>query len=398
MKFTKYMLAAAMGTLMVSGAAKAEVKIGVNTDMSSLQSVWLGQGSVTAAKLAVEDFGGEVLGQPVEIVVGDNQAKADLEVSIARRWFESEGVDAIVDINLSSAAIQINHLAERFNKVALPSASGTTRLVGEDCTPNNVSYGWNTHAFSTLAPIALLKQGKKKWFFITVDYTFGHDMQAAAEAVIREKGGEVVGSVLHPIGATDYSALLLQAQASGADVIGVVNSGQDTVSTIKQAAEFGIMAGGQTLVPFIFTIIDVDSLGLDVTEGLVAGLAFYWDQDDRTRDWSARFEEIQGRKPTYFQAAVYSSTLTYLKGVEAAGTTDGDKVVEAMKNLETIDDMFARGAKIREDGTLIHDLYLGKVKSKAESTGRWDYFEIVDTLPGDVVYQPMDRTACKLFQ
>lgn len=394
--FAKWAVAALAAVALAGGTAAAQsVKIAINTDMSGMQSTLTGAAAVHAVNMAVEDFGKTVLGKPIEVVVGDNQTKAELSVSLSRRWFENENVDVIVGINLTPAAVQIAHLAERFNKVAMISDAGSTRLVQQDCTPNHVLWGWNTYAYAALAVKSMLTQGKKKFFFILVDYAYGHDMLKDATRLIEAGGGSVVGSAAHPIGATDYAAHLLKAQSSKADAIFVVSFGLDTMATVKQAAEFGILQK-QVIIPAVFTLQDIDTLGLDVTQGLNVPVSFFWDRNDATRDFATRFEKRAGKKPNYFVAQDYSSTLNYLRAVQKAGTTDGKAVVQALKEMK-IDDMFANNAYVRADGQLIHDMYLVQIKSPKESRGKWDYEKVIATQSGDSVYQPVDGT-CKLIK
>jgi branched-chain amino acid transport system substrate-binding protein len=392
---TLLMASAAIG---LAGTAQADIKIGLAGDMSGKQSALAGPGSQVAVEMAIEDMGGEVLGEPITLVIGDNQHKAELEASIARRWYEDEDVDAIVGINLSSGAIETVHLAERFDKVAMVSDAGSSRLVQEDCTPNHVHWGWNTYSFSAVVPKAMVEKGNDKFFFLTVDYTFGHDMMADATTNIEAAGGSVVGSVLHPLGANDFSAYILQAQASGASVVPVINSGADTVATIKQAGEFGVLdAGTPVIVPMIFTLADVEALGLEATKNLRAPSSFYWGRDDESRAWSEKFKERFGKMPTFFQAQAYSATYHYLKAVEKAGTKDAKTVIKTLKSME-INDFFAKNAYVREDGQLVHDMYLVRVKTPEESEGEFDFFEVEATISGDDAYQPMDPEACKLLQ
>jgi len=390
-------LATAAAMALAAGSATAQgVKIGLNTDMSGMQSTLTGAAAVHAVNMAIEDFGKPLFGKPVEMVVGDNQTKADLSVSLSRRWFENEGVDAIVGINLTPAAVQVAHLAERFNKVAMISDAGSTRIVQQECTPNHVLWGWNTYAFAALAVKTMLESGKKRFFFIAVDYAYGHDMIKDATALIEKGGGQVVGSALHPIGASDYASHLLKAQSSKADAIFVISFGLDTMATVKQAAEFGILQK-QAVIPAVFTLQDIDALGLDITQGLYVPVSYFWDRDDGTRDFAIRFEKRAGKKPNYFIAQTYSSTLNYLRAVEKAGSKDGKVVVQTLKEMK-IDDMFAKNAYVRADGQLIHDMYLTQIKSPKESRGKWDYEKVAATQPGDAVYQPADPQACKILK
>lgn len=380
-----------------AGVAQADIKIGLNNDMSGVQSAGSGPGSKIAAEMAIEDMGGSVNGEKIEFIIGDNQAKPELEVSISRRWYEDEDVDAIVGINLTPAAIETVHLAERFDKVALVSDAGSSRLVKEDCTPNHVHWGWNTSSYSAIVPQALMAKGHDSFFFLTADYTFGHDMVAEATAQIEKAGGSVLGNVLHPFGVSDFSAYMLQAQASGASAVLFTNSGADTVTAIKQAGEFGMLAGEPVVVPMIFTLVDVEALGLEATQNLRVPMSFYWGRDDESRAWSERFKARYGKMPTYFQAQVYSTTYNYLKAVEIAGTKDAKTVIKTLKSMK-IEDVFAKNAYVREDGQLIHDMYLVRVKTPEESEGEFDYFEVEATIPGDEVFQPMDPSTCKILQ
>ncbi len=394
----KTLLMASIATVGMAGAAAAGVKIGLSSDMSGKQSHLAGPGSEVSVAMAIEDFGGEVLGEPIELVIGDNQHKAELIASIARRWYEDEDVDAIVGINMSSGALETVRLAERFDRVAMVSDSGSGILIKEACTPNHVHWGWNTWSYATLVTKAMLAEGHKKFFNLTVDYSFGHEMNAAALPHVEAGGGEVVGTVLHPLGSTDFAAYLLQVQAVGADVVMVTNSGADAVATIKQAGEFGILdAGTPVIVPMVFSLMDADALGLEVTQNLRAPVPFYWDRDAETRAWSERFKARFGKMPTYFQAQAYSTTFNYLKAVEKAGTKDAKTVIKTIKSMD-ITDFYAKNAHVREDGQLVHDMYLVRVKAPEESKGDYDYFEVVATIPGEEAFQPMDPENCKILQ
>ena len=392
------LLAASVASFGMTGAVSAEIKIGLANDMSGGQSHLGGPGSEVAVKMAIEDFGGEVLGEPISVVVGDNQQKAELVASIARRWYEDEGVDAIVGINMAAGAVEVVKLAERFDKVALVSDSGSGLLVREACTPNHVHWSWNTFSYAAVATKAMLNEGYRKFYFLTVDYSFGHEMNEAATPHIEAAGGEILGTIFHPLNSNDFSAYLLQIMSARPEVVIATNSGNDAVSMIKQAGEFGILDAGEPIfVPMVFSITDAEALGLDVTKNLRAPIPFYWDRDEESRKWSNRFKEKFGKMPTYFQAAVYSSTFNYLKAVEKAGTKDAKTVIKTLKSMD-VSDFFLKNAYVREDGQMVHDMYLVRVKTPEESKGEFDLFEIVDTIPGDEAYQPMDPSTCKLLQ
>ncbi|MEO8558464.1 MAG: ABC transporter substrate-binding protein [Rhodospirillales bacterium] len=373
----------------------AGVKIGLLSDMSGPNADLGGKGSVVAAEMAIGEFGGKVLGQPIELIQADMQSKPDLAVAIARRWYENEGVNVIVDINNSTAAIAINKLALEFKKINMVSQAATTQISREQCTPYSFQYGWNLYALAAGAAHAIVKSGGKSWYFISVDYTFGHDMQKVATNLITADGGSVVGSSLHPLNTNDFSSLVLKAKNSKADVVVLNNSGQDLKSSLRQAQEFGIAANKQRLAAFVVTIADVNALGLDAAQGLTFVDSFYWDKDDATRAWSKKFFARFNKMPTAVQASIYSATRHYLKSVQAAGTADSDAVVAKMKSLP-VDDMYAKG-KVRADGLLEHDMLLVQVKKPSESKYPWDYYNVLATIPGKEAYQPMDPTLCKIL-
>jgi branched-chain amino acid transport system substrate-binding protein len=376
-------------------AFAAGVKIGVLSDMSGPNADLGGKGSVVAAQMAVDEFGGKVLDQPIELIQADMQSKPDLAVGIARRWYENEGVNVIVDINNSTAAIAINKLAAEFKKINIANQGATTQLIREQCTPYSFQHGWNLYALAAGAAHAIVKSGGKSWYFISVDYTFGHDMQKIATDLITADGGSVVGSSLHPLNTNDFSTLVLKAKSSNADVVVLNNSGQDFKSSLRQAQEFGISGGKQRLAAFVVTIADVHALGLEAAQGLTFVASFYWDRDEATRAWSKKFFDKFGKMPTGVQASVYSGVLQYLKAVKAAGTADSDKVAAKMKELP-VDSMYGKGV-IRADGLYEHDMYLVEVKKPSESKYPWDYFKIIATIPGKEAYQPADPTLCKML-
>ena len=389
-------LALAVGA--VTGAANAQisgdtVKIGVLTDKSSLYADVAGEGSVVAAQLAVEEFGGKAAGKPIQIISADHQNKADISSNIARQWFDTEGVDAIADLVTSSTALAVQEVARDKGKVTLISGAATSRLTGDACSPTGFHWAYDTYALAVGTGRAMVQEGGKTWFFLTADYAFGHSLEADVTREVKALGGEVKGSVRHPLNNSDFSSFLLQAQGSGAQVIGLANAGTDTTNSIKQAAEFGITSAGQSLAGLLLFISDVDSLGLQIAQGLSLTTGFYWDMDDETRAWSAKYEQKTGKKPTMVQAGVYSSVLHYLRAVDAAGTDEGLKVANKMKELP-VKDMFAKNGKILANGRMAHDMYLARVKQPSQSKGRWDYYDILRTIPADEAYQKAELSGC----
>jgi branched-chain amino acid transport system substrate-binding protein len=373
------------------------VKIGVLNDQSGLYADFGGRGSVIAAQMAAEDFGGKVLGKPIQILSADHQNKPDVGSNIARQWFDQDGVDAIADLTTSSVALAVQEIGKQNGKVTLTSGAATSRLTGDACSPTGFHWAYDTVALANGTGKAVVEEGLKKWFFLTADYAFGYALEKDVSEVVKASGGEVVGSVRHPLNTSDFSSFLLQAQGSGAQVIGLANAGTDTTTAIKQAAEFGIVAGGQHLAGLLLVLSDIHALGLETAQGLVLTTGFYWDLDDESRAWSQRYYERMQRMPNMIQAGVYSSVMHYLKAVQAAGTDEGKVVAAKMKELP-IKDMFARNGKVREDGRLVHDMYLARVKTPAQSKKPWDYYEIVRTIPGDQAYLPLDRSPCPLVK
>lgn len=387
-------LAAPSGTM----AQTKPLKLGAILDMSSLFADITGPGSEMAAKMAAEDFGGEVLGRKIEIVVGDHLNKADLAANIARDMLDNQGVEAIVDVAASATALAAGEIAKARNKIIIYSGPGAIRLINEACGPYTVLYAYDTYAQAHVTGLATVKQGLDSWFFLTADYAFGHDLERDTSDVVKKAGGKVLGSVRHPINTADFSSFLLQAQSSGAKVVGLANSGGDTVNGIKQAVEFGLTrSGGQRVVPMLAFISDIDSLGLETAQGLILAEAFYWDLNDETRAFSKRFQERTKRMPTSAQAGVYSSVGHYLQAVKAAGTTDSAAVMAKMKEMP-INDMFAKNGRIRDDGRMVHDMYLFEVKKPSESKGRWDDYKLLATVPGDQAFQPLSESRCPLVK
>ncbi len=385
-----------------AGAANAQisgdaVKIGVLNDQSGLYADFGGTGSVLAARMAAEDFGGTVLGKPIQILSADHQNKVDLASATARQWIDVEGVDAFADLTNSAVALAIQNLTKERNRIALFSGPATTRLTNEDCSPVGFHWTFDTYSQAIGSARAILQEGGKEWFLLVADYAFGHQMAADLTAEVTAKGGKVVGQVRHPTGTNDFSSFLLQAQASKAPIIGLANGGLDTVNAVKQASEFGITEGGQKLVGLVIVITDIHAMGLKGARGLIATTAYYWDRDDGSRAFAKRFEAQTNRKPGMIQAGVYSSVMHYLKAVQAAGTDEAKAVAAKMREMP-VDDFFAKGAKIREDGRLIHDMYLVEVKSEKESKGPWDYYKILRTIPGEQAALPLSESKCPLVK
>lgn len=376
--------------------AASPVRIGVLSDMSGPYSANAGQGSVIGARLAIEDFKRDNPGMNIDLIEGDFQNKADIGSALARDWMDTKGVTAFVDVVASSVAFTVADLVREKNKVALFTAPATGDLTGARCSPNHVHWVYDTWALANGTGRSLVEQGKKSWFFLTADYAFGHSLQDDTASIVRNAGGTVLGAAQVPFpGTTDFSAFLLQAQASGAQVIGLANAGTDTVNCIKQAAEFGINQS-QQLAGLLFQIADVHAIGLQQAQGLVLTEAFYWDLNDGTRAFSARVApQLRGQKPSMLHAGAYSAVLHYLRAVKAVGSAeDGRRVVEQMKAMPTDDPLFGRGS-IRADGRVIHDMYLFQVKSPAESKAPWDYYTLRKTIPAAEAFRPIDA-ACRM--
>ena len=344
--------------------------------------------------MAVEDFGGEVLGRKVEIVAADHLNKADVAANIARDMLDNQGVEMIYDVAASATALAAGEIAKARNKIIIFNGPATIALTNEACGPYTVHYTYDTYGQANVTGLAAVKSGLDTWFFLTADYAFGQALEKDTTNVVLKNGGKVLGSVRHPLNTSDFSSFLLQAQASKAKVIGLANAGGDTINAIKQAAEFGLMKGGQKASPLLVFITDIDSIGLETAQGLLLSEAFYWDLNDETRAFSKRFMERMKRPPTTAQAGVYSSVMHYLKAVKAAGTTDSAAVIKVMKETP-INDMFAKNGKIREDGRMVHDMYLFEVKKPSESKARWDYYKLLGTVPGNEAFQPLERRAAR---
>ena len=377
--------------------SKPPLKLGGILDMSGLYADITGSGSETAAKMAAEDFGGEVLGRKIEIIAADHLNKADLAANIARDMFDNQGVEMIFDVAASATALAAGEIAKARNKIMMFNGPGSIRLSNEACGPYTVHYVFDTFAQANVTGLAAVKSGLDTWFFLTADYAFGQDLEKDTTNVVLKSGGKVLGSVRHPLNTSDFSSYLLQAQSSKAKVIGLANAGGDTINAIKQAAEFGLMKGGQKLSPLLAFVTDIDSVGLETAQGLLLAEAFYWDLNDDTRAFSKRFMERVKRVPTSAQAGVYSSVTHYLQAVKAAGTTDAAAVMKLMKDTP-INDFFAKNGRIREDGRMVHDMYLFEVKKPSESKGRWDDYKLLATVPGNEAFQSLELSRCPLVK
>ncbi|MFG1464696.1 ABC transporter substrate-binding protein [Xanthobacter sp. DSM 24535] len=374
------------------------IKIGVLNDRTGIYADFAGQGSVVAAQMAVEDFKKTHPDLKVEIVAADHQNKADVGSAIARKWYDEDGVDMIVDVPNSAVALAVNEVSREKNKILIVSGGGTSDLTGPKCAPNTIHWTFDTWSLAHGTGSAMVKRGGDTWFFITADYAFGHALERDTAKVVTESGGKVLGNARAPMGGSDFGSFLLQAQGSKAKVIGLANAAADTTNTIKQASEFGITQGGQKLAGLLIFLTDVHSLGLKVAQGLVLTEAFYWDQNEGTRAFSKRFgERMNGAMPTMVHAGVYSALTHYLKAVEAAKSKDSAKVVAQMKAIPTDDPLFGKG-EVRADGRHIHNMYLFEVKTPAESKGEWDIYKTLATIPAAEAFRPMSEGNCPLVK
>ncbi len=386
-------------------AAKADdatpLRLGVLTDMSSLYADITGPGSLAAARMAVEDFQASPhkMKRPIEVLSGDHMNKADLGANIAREWIERSNVDAIIDVPNSAVALAVRNVVQQSNKTLLVSGASSSDLTGKACSPNLVHWSYDTYALSTGTARAVLAEGGKTWFTLTADYAFGHAMEAEVKNVVQKGGGTVVGGVRTPINTQDFSSFLLQAQASKAQVVGLINAGGDTINSIKQSVEFGIPQGGQRVVATVLYLSDVHSLGLKIAQGLQFTESFYWDLNDDTRAWAKRFAPRNNdRYPTAMQAGVYAATLHYLKAVDAVGASgDGKAVVQEMKKLPTDDLLFGKGT-VRADGRKLHNMYLFEVKKPGESKYPWDYYKLIKTIPPSEAWRPLEEGGCDFLK
>ncbi len=384
----------------VSTAAMAQgklsgdsVKIGVLTDMSGVYADYGGPGAVAAAKMAVKDFGGKMFGKPIEVVNADHQNKPDIAKNVTQQWFDRDGVDMTVENLNSAVALTVQALGKEKNKITIVTGAATARMTNEDCAPGTgVHYLMDTIALSNVVGKAIVKDGGDSWFFLTADYAFGHSLEKDTSEVVKAAGGTVKGAVRHPLSTGDFSSFLLQAQSSGAKVVGLANAGGDTVNSIKAAAEFGLTKK-QNLAALLMLITDVHAIGLNTAQGLYLTEGWYWDLNPETRAWAQKYEAEMKKKPNSNHASVYSSTMHYLKAVQAAGTDDTAAVMKKMQETP-INDMFAKNGKLRPDGRMVHDMYLFQVKKPSESKGAWDYYNLKGTIKGEDAFQPMAQSRC----
>ena len=380
------------------GISDNMVKIGVLTDMSGPYSGFGGRGSVVATRLAIEDcLKAECKGMKIELLSADHQNKADIASSKAREWLDRDHVDAIADLTNSAAALSVQKLLKEKGAVGLFTGAATTRLTNEDCAPNSFHWMFDTYSASAGAAAALTRAGGKSWYFLTVDYAFGHSLEKDASEMVKANGGTVLGAVRHPLNASDFSSFVMQAQNSKAQIIGMANATQDAINTIKAAREFGVSEKGQKLAALMLQVTDVHAMGLRVAQGLVASEGFYWNLDDQTRDFAARFEKEHKVKPNQVHAGVYSSVLHYLKSVAAARSDNADVVAAKMRELP-IKDAVMRNASIRPDGRVIHDMLLVEVKTPAQSKGAWDYYNVIGTIPAQQAFMPLAQSQCPLVK
>jgi branched-chain amino acid transport system substrate-binding protein len=398
MRLTKALLIMSAAIVVATPAFAIDVKIGVLNDRSGVYADLSGQGSVIAAQMAIADFDAAKKGINVTVVSADHQNKPDVASNIARQWYDQQGVDAIFDVPTSSTALAVSQVTKEKNKVFIDSGAGSTDIVGKSCSPNTILWTYDTYALAHGTARTLLDQGKKSWFFITADYAFGQALERDTTAIVKDLGGTVLGDAKYPFPGSDFSSYLLQAQQSGAQIIGLANAGGDTVNSVKQAAEFGITKSGQSLAALLVFITDVHAMGLETAQGLLVTSAFYWDQNDGTRAFAKRFAaEDNGKMPTMVQAGVYASVLDYLKAIEATKGKDSKAVLAWMKANPTDDPLFGKGS-IQSNGRVLHDMYLYQVKSPAESKGEWDYYKLVATIPAKEAFLPVDKSGCTMAQ
>jgi branched-chain amino acid transport system substrate-binding protein len=395
-------LAAGLVSLLPGGSGFAEqagqpLKIGILSDFSSVYSDIGGMGNVEASKMAIEEFGSSMFGAPIELLTADPQNKPDTAASIVRKWYENEGVDVIIDMPTSATALAGMELSKQFEKIMIVTDAASSDITGKSCSPYTAHWTYDTYANAHTVGGAIVKNGGDSWFFITADYVFGHSIERDTGEVVKAAGGKVLGSVRHPLNTADFSSYLLQAQSSKAKIIGLANGGGDTINAIKQAGEFGIVAGGQNLAAIVMFISDVHSLGLKLAHGLIITEAYYWDLNDRTREFGKRFFERMKRMPTMNQAATYSATLHYLKAVQAAGTRETKPVMAKMR-ATPVRDAFTDNGVLREDGRMVHSMFLFEVKKPEESKAPWDYYKVLAEVPPDQAFRPLNEGGCPLVK
>nr|WP_245238775.1 ABC transporter substrate-binding protein [Methylobacterium platani] len=375
------------------------VKLGVLNDQSGQYADASGPASVEVVKMAIQDFGGKLLGSPIAMISADHQNKPDIGSSIARKWYDTENVNVILDLSNSAVALAVSEITREKNKIMIASSVGTSALTNEKCSPNSFQWSYNTYALARSTAKALVERGGKDWFFLTADYAFGHALEHDATSVVKQLGGKVLGAARHPFGTSDFSSFLLQAQNSGASVLGLANTGLDVSTALRQAHEFGVLGKGSTMkaAALLLQITDTHAAGLANAQGIYMSEAFYWDRDDESRKFGRRFFDKIGRMPTMVQAGLYSATMHYLKAVQAAGTTETGKVLEMIRSMP-VNDFFSKNGHVREDGMHIHDYYLLRVKSPAASKAPWDYYDVISTVSGEDANIPRAESKCPLMQ
>ena len=400
MTMMKKLLTSAVATAMMVGGAQAAisdnvVKIGYLADMSGTYRDLAGPNGMKALEMAIADFGGKVNGATLAVVSADDRNSADVASSTVRRWVENDKVDLVAGLVASSVSIAVSDILEENDKLGIISGSAASSITNEHCTPNHIHYVYDTYPLANGTASAVVKEGGKTWYILTADYAFGHALEADVTRVVKANGGEVIGTLRHPFPTPDFSSFILQAQASGADVVALANAGADTTNAINTASEFGVTQSGQTLAALLLFLTDVHALGVDAAQGIQLTTGWYWDMNDETRAWSDRFEKETGVRPTMVHAGIYSSTMQYLKAVEATGSDDAQTVRQKMMDTP-INDMFAKNGRIRVDGRMVHDMYLAEVKTPAESKGEWDLYKILRTIPADEAYRPLSESKCPL--
>jgi branched-chain amino acid transport system substrate-binding protein len=400
MKTIKKTAAAVLVSSMIVGAAQAEIsndeiRIGYLADMSGTYRDLSGPGGLEALKMAIEDFGGNVDGKKIVTFNADDLNKPDVGANTVRQWIDERNVDMVTGMVASSVVLAAAKVVEQGGKLALISGAAASSITNEYCSPNHIHWTYDTFALANGTANAVLKDGGKSWFILTADYAFGHAMEADIKKVVEAEGGSVVGAVRHPFPSSDFSSYILQAQGSGADVVALANAGADTVNSLKTASEFGVTQSGQRLAGMVVFLNDIHAMGLEVTQGLMLTTGWYWDMDEDARAWAKRYQERMGSMPTMVHAGIYSATTHYLNAVKATGSDDTE-TVRAQMAKTPVNDMFAKNGTIREDGRMVHDMYLVQVKTPAESKGEWDLYKVVRTIPGDEAFRPLSESQCKL--
>jgi branched-chain amino acid transport system substrate-binding protein len=396
----KKLLTTAIATTLMAGAAQAQisddmVKIGYLADMSGTYRDIAGPNGLIALEMAVADFGGQVNGKKIEIVSADDRNSPDVASSTVRRWVENDNVDMVAGLVASSVSIAVSDILEESGKLGIVSGSAASSITNEHCTPNHIHYVYDTYPLANGTASAIVKEGGKTWFILTADYAFGHALEADVTKVVEANGGEVIGTIRHPFPTPDFSSFILQAQGSGADVVALANAGGDTTNAITTAGEFGLTQSGQTLAALLLFLTDVHALGVEAAQGIQLTTGWYWDMNADARAWADRFMEETGVRPSMVHAGIYSSTMQYLNAIKATGSDEAQAVRKQMMDTP-INDMFATNGRIREDGRMVHDMYLAQVKTPAESTNEWDLYNIVRTIPAEEAFRPLSESQCPL--